>query len=83
MTEPIIYILGIFTIVMIFSLGFTLGHRQAADKPLVPVAPEKAESAHGCDFTPDDLQRIAANEKAFQDCMNYSMEAAYRIGEKL
>ena len=81
MTEPIIYILGIFTIVMIFSLGFITGHRRAANKPLMPVAPEEEESAYGCDLTPDDLQRIAANEKAFQACMNYSMEEAYRIGE--
>ena len=80
MTEALIYILGIFLFTMIFALGFILGHRAAKAEPLMPVAPQKNEAPQ---MDEETRLRIEADEKAFQDCMNYSMEDAYRMGEKL
>ena len=79
MTEALIYILGIFLFTMIFALGFILGHRAAKAEPLMPVAPQKHEAPQ---MDEETRLRIEADEKAFQSCMNYSMEDAYRIGEK-
>ena len=80
MTESIIYILGTFFFVLIFALGFILGHRAAKAEPLMPVAPQKHDPPS---MDEETRLRIEADEKAFQSCMNYSMEDAYRMGEKL
>ena len=79
MTESIIYIFGTFFIVMIFALGFILGHRQAESKPLMPVAPQKHEDPQ---MDEETRLRIEADEKAFHDCMNYNIESAYKMGGK-
>ena len=79
MTDALIYVFGTFLIVLIFALGFILGHRAAKAEPLMPVAPQKNEAPQ---MDEDTRLRIEADEKAFQSCMNYSMEEAYRMGEK-
>ena len=80
MTDALIYVFGPFLIVLIFALGFILGHRAAKAEPLMPVAPQKHEAPQ---MDEETRLRIKADEKAFQSCMNYSMEDAYRMGEKL
>ena len=80
MTDALIYVFGTFFIVMIFALGFILGHRAAKAEPLMPVAPQKHEAPQ---MDEETRLRIEADEKAFHDCMNYSMEESYKIGEKL
>ena len=79
MTESIIYILGTFFFVLIFALGFILGHRAAKAEPLMPVAPQKHEAQQ---MDEETRLRIEADEKAFHDCMNYNIESAYKMGEK-
>ena len=46
----------------------------------MPVAPQKHDLPQ---MDEETRLRIEADEKAFQSCMNYSMEDAYRMGEKL
>ena len=79
MTDTLIYILGIFLFVMIFALGFILGHHQALSKPQMAVAQVKREETA---FDEEEKLRIEAEQKAFQDCMNYNIESAYKMGGK-
>ena len=79
MTESIIYILGTFFFVIIFALGFILGHRAAKAEPLMPVAAQKHAPPA---LSEEERLRIEAEEKAFQSCMNYNIEEAYKIGGK-
>ena len=79
MTDALIYVFGTFLIVLIFALGFILGHRAAKAEPLMPVAPQKHDPPS---MDEETRLRIEADEKAFHDCMNYNIESAYKMGDK-
>ena len=85
MAESIVYIVGLFLFVMIFALGFIMGHHQALSRPLIPVAPQRKQAPQKHEAPQMDEEerlRIEADEKAFHDCMNYNIESAYKMGGK-
>ena len=62
---------GTLLILLAFTVGFFLG-RGAHEQPLLPLEPAK----------PDEAKRLKyeADQQALADCLNYSIDVAYRSG---
>ena len=67
MTTDVILFGG--SLLLSFILGLVVGllHREKAMLPVVPVVSDNAERI-----------RAEADQKALQDCMNYSIDVAYK-----
>ena len=65
---------GTLAVLAAFFIGIFTGRAlRESPKPMMPIVP----------MVPDDVQRqkYEADQKALQDCLNYSIDVAYKKGE--
>ena len=73
MNEVMIGIFSALIVLLTFTAGFFMG-RGSREKPLLPVEPA----------VPDKIKQLEyeADQKALAECLNYSIDVAYRTGER-
>ena len=73
MSEILVGMSVMLVVLLTFSSGFFVG-RGFREKPLLPVEPAK----------PDRIRQLEyeADQKALAECLNYSIDVAYRTGDR-
>ena len=74
MNEMLIGISAVLVVLLTFASGFFMGRGFRREKPLLPVEPA----------VPDRIKQLEyeADQKALAECLNYSIDVAYRTGER-
>ena len=64
----------VLVVLLTFASGFFMGLLGFREKPLLPVEPA----------VPDRIKQLEyeADQKALAECLNYSIDVAYRTGER-
>ena len=72
MNEMLVGISAVLVVLLTFASGFFIG-RGFREKPLLPVEPA----------VPDRFKQLEyeADQKALAECLNYSIDVAYRTGD--
>ena len=62
----------VLVVLLTFASGFFMGFRK--EKPLLPIEPAK----------PDRIKQLEyeADQKALAECLNYSIDVAYNLGNR-
>ena len=74
MNEMLVGISAVLLVLLTFASGFFMGLGFRREKPLLPVVPA----------VPDRIKQLEyeADQKALAECLNYSIDVAYRTGER-
>ena len=64
----------VLVVLLTFASGFFMGLGFRKDKPLLPVVPA----------VPDRIKQLEyeADQKALAECLNYSIDVAYKLGNR-
>ena len=75
MNEVMIGIFSALIVLLTFTSGFFMGRGFPREKPLLPIEPAK----------PDRIKQLEyeADQKALAECLNYSIDVAYRTGDRV
>ena len=74
MNEMLVGISAVLMVLLTFASGFFMGLGFRREKPLLPVVPA----------VPDRIKQLEyeADQKALAECLNYSIDVAYRTGDR-
>ena len=74
MNEVLVGVSVVLVVMLTFASGFFMG-RGSREKPLLPVEPA----------VPDKIKQLEyeADQKALAECLNYSIDVAYRTGYRV
>ncbi len=74
MNEMLVGISAVLLVLLTFASGFFMGLGFRREKPLLPVVPA----------VPDRIKQLEyeADQKALAECLNYSIDVAYRTGDR-
>ena len=74
MNEMLVGISAVLVVLLTFASGFFMGRGFRREKPLLPIEPAK----------PDRIKQLEyeADQKALAECLNYSIDVAYRTGDR-
>ena len=74
MNEVLVGVSVVLVVLLTFASGFFMGLGFRREKPLLPVVPA----------VPDRIKQLEyeADQKALAECLNYSIDVAYRTGER-
>ena len=74
MNEMLVGISAVLVVLLTFASGFFMGRGFRREKPLLPVVPA----------VPDRIKQLEyeADQKALAECLNYSIDVAYRTGDR-
>ena len=74
MNEMLVGISAVLVVLLTFASGFFMGLGFRKDKPLLPVVPA----------VPDRIKQLEyeADQKALAECLNYSIDVAYKLGNR-
>ena len=73
MNEVLVGVSVVLVVLLTFASGFFMG-RGSREKPLLPIEPAK----------PDRIKQLEyeADQKALAECLNYSIDVAYKLGNR-
>ena len=71
MNEMLVSLSAVLVVLLTFASGFFMGLGFRREKPLLPVVPA----------VPDRIKQLEyeADQKALAECMNYSIDVAYKV----
>ena len=71
MNEMLVGISAVLVVLLTFASGFFMGLDFRKEKPLLPVEPA----------VPDKIKQLEyeADQKALAECLNYSIDVAYKV----
>ena len=74
MSEMLAGLSVVLVVLLTFASGFFTGLGFRKEKPLLPVEPAK----------PDRIKQLEyeADQKALAECLNYSIDVAYKLGNR-
>ena len=70
MSEMLVGVSAVMVVLLTFASGFFMG-RGSREKPMLPIEPAK----------PDRIKQLEyeADQKALAECLNYSIDVAYKV----
>ena len=73
MNEMLVSLSAVLVVLLTFASGFFMG-LGFREKPLLPIEPAK----------PDRIKQLEyeADQKALAECLNYSIDVAYKLGNR-
>ena len=74
MNEMLVSLSAVLVVLLTFASGFFMGLGFRKEKPLLPIEPAK----------PDRIKQLEyeADQKALAECLNYSIDVAYNLGNR-